>query len=68
MAWYVDTDGKTIRKYTCTLHGIRLDDGREYTEEEIPGMMLAVHPDENNNITKVDGVYHMHGESLQRDN
>ena len=59
--YYIDTDGKTVLRATCSSPDtITLSDGRVLREPEYlnPGRIFASNPDENPNIYKNEqGVY-----------
>jgi len=67
MVCFIDYDGKTVLKWDMVLSGgILLEDGRHIPKGEHEDRIFAVHPDENENIKKVEGVYHYKGKTLRR--
>jgi hypothetical protein len=68
MSWYVEPDGKTVHRWKLvTPDIIRLENGTELDPRKAGGTILAVDPDENPRMTKVDGVYHFDGQTLRED-
>ena len=67
MVCFIDYDGRTVLKWDMVLTGgILLEDGRLIPDGEHEDRVFAVHPDQNENIRKIDGVYHYKGVSLAK--
>lgn len=68
MVCFIDWDGKTVLKWDMVLSGgILLEDGRHIPEGAHEDRIFAVHPDDNENIEKINGVYHYNGKTLRLD-
>ena len=65
MLCFIDFDGKTVLKWDMSFDGIILEDGRIIPEFHHEDRIFAVHPDDNENIEKVDGIYHYRGKSME---
>lgn len=66
MAWYI-TPNNLVLEYTCTRSRrgkdfIQLPNGMEIEADS--SRLFAVHPDQNENLEKVDGVWYYQGKPL----
>lgn len=64
MLCFIDFDGKGVLKWDMFADGIILEDGRIIPCGHHEERVFAVHPDDNENIEMIDGVYFYKGETM----
>lgn len=64
MLCFIDFDGKGVLKWDMFADGIILEDGRIIPCGHHEERVFAVHPDDNENIERVGGIYFYKGETL----
>lgn len=64
MPYFVDFDGRGILSWDMFAAGIILEDGRVIPFGHNEDRVFSTHPDENENMECVGGVYHHKGRSL----
>ena len=66
MAYYIAPDN-TVHEFRVASPSAILLDEKTVLQHANPHRMFAVHPDENENLELVDGVWHYQGEPIKGD-
>ncbi len=65
MLCFIDFDGTTVLKWHFSLHEIIIEDGRVIPDGHHERRIFEGHPDQNDKIEKLGGIYHYRGKSLR---